>query len=73
MGNTTITMTKDQFIQQQVATWGEDYIFDLIDKGYEAVEYDWNGTIRWWWVLTQPQACATIPASRPVVSPVSTG
>jgi hypothetical protein len=87
MGNNTSTggwvaMTKQEFINSEIAKWGEDYIFDLIDNGYEPVEMVvsggsfGNGGIRWWWrnpLLTQRAACAIIPASRSVVSPVSTG
>jgi hypothetical protein len=89
MGNNTATkkggsaMTKDEFIQHEVSVWGEDYIFDLIDRGYEAVEMVVDGSTRWWWklesskavdstALTQAGFCATLPASRSVVSPVST-
>ena len=31
-------MTREQFIACEIVTWGEDYIFDLLDKGYVAVE-----------------------------------
>lgn len=86
-------MTKQEFIDHEVSVWGEDYIFDLLDRGYEAVQLSFNGDnsqIKWWWRhpivptyrsfdgsdevtdLTQPSVCATIPASRSVVSPVST-
>lgn len=28
-------MTREEFINREVAIWGEDYIFDLLDRGYE--------------------------------------
>lgn len=27
-------MTESEFIAKEVAVWGEDYVFDLLDKGY---------------------------------------
>ena len=70
-------MTKQEFIDREVTTWGEDYIFDLIDRGYEAVEMVIDGTTKWWWKLqsprlTQTSVCATLPTSSSVVPPVST-
>jgi hypothetical protein len=44
-------MTREEFINREVATWGEDYIFDLIDRGYEVIQLR-NGTqVKWTWVL----------------------
>lgn len=58
------TITKDEFIAKEVATWGEDYIFDLIDRGYEAVELvDEMGGTKWSWYqrrLTITSECATM-------------
>lgn len=74
-------MTKDEFISREVSVWGEDYIFDLIDCGYKPAQLEMFGKLQWWWVkdktaeiadLTQAEACATMPESRSVVSPVST-
>lgn len=27
-------MTEDEFLKHEIALWGEEYIFDLIDRGY---------------------------------------
>lgn len=27
-------MTESEFIAKEVATWGQDYVYDLMDKGY---------------------------------------
>jgi len=67
-------MTKQQFITKEIATWGQDYIFDLIDRGYDAVElHDTQGRMKWSWVLTQPQKYATMGygSVRRYVAPVS--
>lgn len=40
-------MTQDQFIKSEIAVWGEDYIFDLIERGYSPMLTD-NG---WYWLL----------------------
>ena len=66
-------MTKDQFINREVTTWGEDYIFDLLDRGYEAIELiDQTGQTRWSWRLTNASKPATmIHGGYRSVSPVS--
>jgi len=68
-------MTKQEFIDKEIATWGQDYIFDLIDRGYEVVELvDAHGQMKFSWVLTQPQKYATIQVgSDSVFTPVSRG
>lgn len=54
-------MTEDQFITKEIATWGEDYIFNLIDRGYKAAcLISSTGQMRWTWVLTQPEIRATM-------------
>lgn len=68
-------MTREDFINREVSIWGEDYIFDLIDRGYEPIELVGNDGSKWSWklpLLTQPCSCATLAASPSVVSPVST-
>jgi len=45
-------MTEDQFIQHEIATWGEDYIYDLLDRGYTPVRvFNQEGAIKWTWIL----------------------
>lgn len=33
-----MTAATQQFLDHEISVWGEDYIFDLIDRGYRAVE-----------------------------------
>jgi hypothetical protein len=80
-------ITAQDFIRKEVAVWGEDYVDDLLDRGYIPVELIVNGKLKWWWRLdtdnvsresvrnldlTQPISCARLAPSRSVVSPVST-
>jgi len=54
-------MTLDQFINREVATWGEDEIFSLLDRGYEAVELtDQTGQTKFTWLLTNGGKSATL-------------
>jgi hypothetical protein len=73
-------MTADEFIKYEISVWGEDYVDNLLDRGYTPVQLVMYGKLRWWWKLDRSlknppltQAClyATLPASRSVVSPVS--
>lgn len=55
--------THDEFLDYEIAAWGEDYIFTLLDKGYVVVQvHDDNGTSHFTWQmpLTQPAKSATI-------------
>jgi len=80
-------MTASEFIQREIAIWGEDYVDNLLDRGYLPIELTVDGKLKWWWrldtdnvsresvrniPLTQTDFCATISPSRSVVSPVST-
>jgi hypothetical protein len=57
-------MNRDEFVKSEYDTWGESYVDDLLDRGYEPVELMvdmGNGPkLRWWWTLTQPPACARV-------------
>ena len=54
-------MTLSDFINREIATWGEDYIFSLLDRGYEAVElHDGMGHTKWTWRLTNASKSATL-------------
>lgn len=46
-------MTLDEFLKSEIAVWGEDYIFDLLDKGYELTELTDNltGSVKWAWIM----------------------
>lgn len=45
-------MTLEQFIDREVATWGEDYIFNLIDLGFSPVlVVSSEGREKWSWVV----------------------
>ena len=71
-------MTEDQFITKEIATWGEDYIFSLIDAGYKPVAFTTSSDnldeIKWSWVLTQPYAGGTMRyGGNSAFTPVSLG
>jgi hypothetical protein len=68
-------MDKHQYINSLINVWGQDYIFDLIDRGYVPVEVtDANGVKSWKLQLpiksplTSECVCATLPSARSVVS-----
>jgi hypothetical protein len=46
-------ITEDQYIKSQIRTWGEDHIFDLMDRGYSPIQVtdDATGFTKWTWVL----------------------
>jgi hypothetical protein len=31
---THFTLTINEFVREQIATWGQDYVDDLLDRGY---------------------------------------
>jgi hypothetical protein len=43
--------TADEFVKSEIFVWGEDYIFDLIDKGYVPTLLEENGSLKWTWRL----------------------
>lgn len=40
-------MTREEFLTHEIYVWGEDYIFNLIDRGYSLI----NTTGGWRWQL----------------------
>jgi len=51
-------MTNEEFINREVATWGEDYIFDLLDKGFTpTLLLSHTGEVKWTWRLTSGASC----------------
>jgi len=38
--------TEQNFLDREIAVWGEDYVFDLLDKGYKIVQRD-DGKFGW--------------------------
>lgn len=49
-------MNADKFIKREIATWGEDYIFSLIDRGFEPVlVFNSRGAFKWTWKMPQSQ------------------
>jgi len=52
-------MTENEFIKRECSIWGEDYIFDLIERGYVPVLTDHG----WKWMVTRvaqaPSMCYT--------------
>lgn len=57
-------MTKEQFIKSEIATWGEDYIFDLFERGYTVILVTDGTDTKWIWVLTNEQICDSIGSGR---------
>jgi hypothetical protein len=53
-------MTREQFISREIATWGEDYVFDLFERGYVAVQLSNGSRVRWTWMVP------TSPTHRPL-------
>lgn len=53
-------MTREQFVSKEIAAWGEDYVFDLFDKGYVAVELTDGTHTKWTWALTNTNQSATV-------------
>jgi hypothetical protein len=47
-------LTETQFINSEIAVWTEEYIFDLIERGYEpiALTDEETGKQVWRWVNT---------------------
>lgn len=74
-------MTREQFIACEIVTWGEDYIFDLLDNGYEPIQLVRSvaGQVetKWTWLvpqagLTNTEPCGTlVSGSDAGVTPVS--
>jgi len=46
-------MTREQFISREIATWGEDYVFDLFERGYVAIQLSNGSRVRWTWMVPQ--------------------
>jgi len=47
-----MTTAQVNFINHEIAVWGEDYIHDLLDRGYEPVLVcNQEGDFKWTWIL----------------------
>lgn len=42
-------ITADEYLRREISVWGEDYVYDLIDRGYTPVKLS-NG--KWSWLYT---------------------
>jgi uncharacterized protein (UPF0128 family) len=62
-------MTEREFLDREIAIWGYDYIFDLIDRGYRVVPV--GSGYRWVADLTKRDVSATL--SELAVTPVAAG
>lgn len=40
---------EDAFVKEQILIWGEDYVEDLIERGYAPVETN----VGWKWILCE--------------------
>jgi hypothetical protein len=59
------------YLEHDIAVWGEDYIFDLLDRGYQL--HQTNQGIKWILPLTKDSTPATVESIRlRRFSPVST-
>jgi hypothetical protein len=48
------TMTENDFIKSEIEIWGEDYILDLLDRGFTPVLlHTVNQVAKWSWLHTQ--------------------
>lgn len=56
-------MTIETYIQHEIHIWGEEYIFDLLDKGYEVVLTDKG----YRWVLPASATSASTTRGRATV------
>jgi len=57
-------MTREEFINREIRVWGEDYIFDLLDRGYEVRHlHTPDGGSKWSWVLTEARPRATVQSA----------
>jgi hypothetical protein len=52
-------LTETQFINSEIAVWGESYIFDLIDRGYEPIALTDENTGKQVWRWVTP-SCARV-------------
>lgn len=48
--------TKTDFFKREIAIWGEDEIYDLIERGYEPVLTDKG----WYWLLTNAKVVTPV-------------
>jgi hypothetical protein len=56
-------MTETEFINHEISIWGEDEIFDLIERGYTPVKLTdkTTGIAKWVWLLTCEQREFVLP------------
>lgn len=57
-------MSASEFIKKEISIWGEDYIYDLIDRGFEPILITNGVTVKWTWRLTQGNICANMVSGR---------
>lgn len=43
--------SESDFVRREIAHWGEDYVDDLINKGFVPVLLNENGSLKWQWRL----------------------
>lgn len=71
-----MTISQQDYIQREIAVWGEAEVFAMLDAGYEPIELVMpTGQTRWSWVLTAPRECAIVgsggTSTERTVTPVS--
>jgi hypothetical protein len=58
-------MTETEFIKRECVLWTEDYIFDLIDRGFRPVLVSAEKIEKWVWILDRDSSreCETFRLS----------
>lgn len=51
--STLTQISETEFLNREIAVWGEDYVFDLIDRGYELIPLtdSKTGSVKWAWIM----------------------
>jgi len=58
-----MTEAQTYFINHEIAVWGEDYIYDLLDRGFQPVLVsNREGGFKWTWILPQLSRVSEVSA-----------
>jgi hypothetical protein len=55
--------TLHNLLKAECAIWGEDYIYDLIDRGYEPTLVSDGDSVKLTFRLTDENVCATVSSA----------
>jgi len=56
--------TLNTLVKSFAAVWGEDYVDDLLNRGYNPTLVSDGSAVKLAWVLTQPASCAMLETGR---------